>query len=69
MNLRVTYKIKEKIDAPLDKKIIKAMKGIGFIFYASGCNRINGERDVTFRDPGAALKTASGLSMLMNNEK
>ena len=50
MEIKVIYNKGSKIDAPLDKKIIKAMKGIGFIFYASGCNRINGERDVTFRD-------------------
>ena len=67
MKINVIYNKGSKIDPALDKKIIKAMKGMGLVFYASGCNRINGERDITFRDPGAALKTASGLSMLMNN--
>ena len=50
MILKVIYDAKGKIDSKLDKKIIKAMKGIGFAFYASGCNRMNGERDVTFSD-------------------
>ena len=50
MELKVVYNKGSKIDTALDKKIMKAMKGIGFIFSASGCNRINGERDVTFRD-------------------
>ena len=50
MELKVIYNKNSQIDTDLDKKIIKAMKGIGFVFYASGCNRINGERDVTFRD-------------------
>jgi len=50
MDLKVIYNKDSKVDAKLDKKIIKAMTGIGLVFYASGCNRINGERDVTFRD-------------------
>ena len=50
MEIKVIYNKDSEIDTDLDKKIIKAMKGIGLGFYASGCNRINGERDVTFRD-------------------
>lgn len=50
MQIKVIYNKNSKIDAELDKKIIKAMKGMGLVFYASGCNRINGERDIAFRD-------------------
>jgi len=49
MILKVVYNKKSKIDKALDKKVMKAIKAIGFKFYASGCNRINGERDLTFR--------------------
>ena len=50
MEIKVIYNKNSQIDPDLDDQITKAMKGIGFSFYASGCNRINGERDVTFRD-------------------
>lgn len=50
MELKVIYNKKRKVDMALDKKIIKAMKSIGFIFYASGCNRLDGGRDIAFDD-------------------
>lgn len=50
MDLKVIYNKNSKIDAALDKRIMKAIQTIGFKFYASGCNRINGERDLAFRD-------------------
>ena len=50
MKLKVIYNKNKQIDKDLDKIIIKAMQAIGFAFYASGCNRMNGERDVTFSD-------------------
>ena len=50
MKLKVIYNKNSVVDTVLDKQIIKAMKVIGFTFYASGCNRINGERDVVFSD-------------------
>lgn len=50
MQITIIYNNGSKIDTALDNKIIKAMKGIGFMLYASGCNRINGERDIAFRD-------------------
>ena len=50
MILKVIYDKNGKIDTALDKKIMKAIQALGFKFYASGCNRINGERDLTFRD-------------------
>lgn len=48
MKLAIIYNKKNKIDAKLDKKIIKAMKRINFLWYASGCNHITGDRDLAF---------------------
>ena len=50
MELKVIYNKKGKVDMALDRKIKKALKPLGFKFYASGCNRLNGERDIAFDD-------------------
>ena len=50
MNLKVTYKIKEKIDADLDQKIVNALKPVGFKMWASGYDLTNGVRDLSFDD-------------------
>ena len=58
MKLKVIYNKNSQIDPVLDDKIMKAMKTIGFVFYASGCNRINGERDVVFNEEKKGLSNA-----------
>lgn len=50
MELKVTYKTEEGIEADLDKKIEKALAGIGFKRWASGCDLTNGVRDLAFDD-------------------
>lgn len=50
MKIKVIYNKDSKVDTALDKIIMRAIQAIGFKFYASGCNRINGERDLSFSD-------------------
>jgi len=48
MKLTVIYDKKGQIDANLDQKVIRALDALGFKFHGSGCNRLSGERDLTF---------------------
>lgn len=48
MELKVTYKIKEKIDTDLDQRITKALKMLGFKMWACGYDLTNGVRDLSF---------------------
>ena len=50
MKLSVIYDAKGKIDAKLDKEIRQALLPLGFRFYASGCDRTNGKRDLAFKN-------------------
>lgn len=50
MELKVTYKTEAGVDADLDKKIEKALAGIGFKRWASGYNLTNDVRDLAFDD-------------------
>ena len=49
MELKVIYDAKGKIDSKLDKEIREALLPLGFKFYASGCDRTNGKRDLGFK--------------------
>ena len=48
MQVKVIYDKKGKIDVDLDVKITEAFAALGFRFSGSGCNRINGRRDLIF---------------------
>ena len=52
MQLTVIYDKQRQVDMALDDKIRKSMESIGFKFHASGCNHINGKRDLVFKDKG-----------------
>lgn len=49
LELKVIYDKNGEIDMTLDKKITKAMQAVGFRWWASGCNRTDGVRDLAFR--------------------
>ena len=50
MELKVSYKKKDKIDVRLDQKIEMALKPFGFKRWASGYDLTTGERDLAFDD-------------------
>ena len=50
MQIKVIYDKKGQIDENLEQKMIRAFDALGFRFYGSGCNLINGKRDLVFDD-------------------
>jgi len=46
--LRIVYKIKERIDPDLDKALGDLLEQYGWHCWASGVNHITGERDMAF---------------------
>ena len=48
MQIKVIYDKQGQIDENLDQKIERAFDALGFRFSGSGCNRINGKRDLIF---------------------
>jgi len=50
MEIKVTYKKKDRIDENLDKKIEKVFAVLGFKRWASGYDLTTGVRDLAFND-------------------
>jgi len=46
--IKVIYKIPEKVNETLDKKITKFIEGLGYKWWAQGYNLEKGERDIAF---------------------